>query len=63
MVKAGECVAFEPLFAFVLDAGVGIASVGAVEEGTDPCADLRHGDCRGPFFFPAGLPSPKTRWR
>ena len=63
MVKASEFVASDPLLAFVQDAGVNTASVSAVQDGTDACADLLHRDRRCPFFFPAGLPSPKTTWQ
>jgi hypothetical protein len=61
MVKAGEFVANEPLLSFVQDLGVNTASVSAVQEGTDAFSDLRHGDRRGPFFFPAWLLALKTR--
>ena len=61
MVKASKFVANEPLLSLVQDAGVSTASVSAVQDATDAFADLRHGDRRCPFFFPAGLLSPKTR--
>ena len=63
MVEASEFVANEPLLAFVLDAGGNTASMHAVQDGTDAFSDLRHCDRRGPFFFPAGLLSPKTTWQ
>ena len=63
MIKAGEFVANEPLLAFAQDAGVNIASVSAVQDGTDAFADLRHSDRRCPFFSPAVLQSPKTKWQ
>ena len=63
MVKASEFVACEPLLAFVQDAGVNTASVRAVQDGTDGCADLWDRDRWRPFFSPAGLPLPKTTWQ
>ena len=63
MVKASEFVAHEPLLAFVLDPGENTASVNAVQDGTDAFADLLHRDRWCPFFFPAGLPLPKTKWQ
>ncbi len=63
MVKASEFVANKPLLAFVQDVGGNTAFVNAVQDGTDALADLRHCDRRCPFFFPAGLRSPRTRWQ
>ncbi len=63
MVKASEFVANEPLLSLVQDVGVNIASVSAVQDGTDAFADLRYSDRRCPFFSPAGLLSPKTTWQ
>ena len=63
MVKAGEFVADEPLLSLVQDLEVNTASVSAVQDGTDAFADLRHGDRRCPFFFPAVFLSPKTKWQ
>jgi hypothetical protein len=47
----------------VQDARVNIASVNAVQYGTDAFANLRHCDRRCPFFSPAGLLSPRTTWQ
>ena len=63
MIEASEFVANEPLLALVQDLGVNTASVSAVQDGTDAFADLRHCDRRCPFFFPAVLLSPKTKWQ
>ena len=63
MVEASEFVADEPLLAFVQHAGVHTASVSAVQDGTDAFADLRHSDRRCPFFSPAVLLSPRTKWQ
>jgi len=63
VVKAGEFVACEPLFAFARNAGGRIAFARTVQDGTDAFADLWYRDRRGPLFFPVGLRSPKTTWR
>ena len=63
VIQASKLVAFETLFAFVRNVGVGIASAGAMQNRCDALADLWNGDCRCPFFSPAVLPSLRTSWQ
>ena len=63
VIQASKFVAFETPFSGVPDDGGNTASAVVVEDQGDAFLDLLKCDCRCPFFFRDGFPSPRTKWR